>query len=105
MIEVNVHGDTADKLASGTINLTTTNITQVITRTGLSPDKGVQFKAGLDNAGVVYVGDAFITSNVAEEYCGFPLDAGESVFLPVSDVTILYAKAGTANDKLHWVVL
>lgn len=61
----------------------------------------VAFKAHPDNAGNVWLGD----SNVSGASAGFPLDAGESVSIRLSNVNKAYYYADTAGDKLCWIAI
>jgi len=103
---MHIEKDVSPVLWHGTTNLTTANTPkQVITDTSIKPIKGVQLKAGLDNTSVIYIGNAGVGSTVTAESCGTPLDAGEALFLPAEDPTMIYAINVTANDVIHWLVV
>jgi hypothetical protein len=102
-VPVTIKGDAGDKLMSGTLNLTTTNLTQ-ITANSIPLFKGVQLQAGA-NAGVVYFGDYSITANVAQAHCGYPLSANATEWVPVDDLSKVYFKAATENDIVHWFAI
>jgi hypothetical protein len=103
---MHIEKDVSEVLRHGTTNLTTANTpSQVVTDTSIKPMKGVQLKAGIDNAGVVYVGNSGVGNTVSAATCGLPLDAGEAVFLPVEDPTRVFANNATANDIIHWVII
>lgn len=61
----------------------------------------VAFKAHPDNSGNIWVGD----SNVSGASSGFPLDAGESISIRISNVNKAYYWADTADDKLCWITI
>jgi len=105
-LEVNVQQDVAPALYSGTSNLTTVNteasavMRGTATLTNCTPFKGVQLRAGINNGGTVYIGEAGIT-----EATGFPLEAGDQLFLPVDNTALVRAYNATANDVLHWIIV
>jgi hypothetical protein len=67
---------------------------------------GVQIKASDTNTGIVYIGDtSSVTANTADATDGFPLSAGQGLFVPIDDVTRLYAIASAAGQKLFYAVL
>lgn len=97
--------DVSNVLAHGTTNLTTANTPkQIVTRTDIEPKRGIRLKAGISNAGIVYVGDIGVGNTVAADSCGYPLDGGEELFLECEDPTILYGNNSDANDVLHWII-
>src|SRR5687767_2707097 len=57
---------------------------------------GVLLKALTTNTGIVWVGDSGIDGGTTD---GFPLAAGESISIPVSDPSRIYAIA-TGTQKL-----
>lgn len=62
---------------------------------------GVQIVAAASNTGVVYVGvRPNLTAGTNDDSDGFPLSAGESVLLPVSAESEVYAIADAASQKL-----
>lgn len=68
----------------------------------------VYLRAGISNAGVVYVGGSTLTSTltVTNQTTGMPLQAGEwfPFGIPAADMESWYVK-GTAADLVHWMVL
>lgn len=98
--------DISDVFEHGTTNLTTANTpSQVITRTDLSPKKGVRLKAGISNSGIVYVGTSGAGNDPSAASCGYPLDGGDELFLECENPTVIYANNDTANDVVHWIVV
>ncbi|MHB1033226.1 MAG: hypothetical protein ACYC35_23935 [Pirellulales bacterium] len=67
--------------------------------------KGVQIKAAAANSGTVYVGQSDVTADAADATDGFPLAAGEALFLPVDDPSKVYLVASTAGQKVFFVVV
>lgn len=97
--------EVSNLLVHGTTNLTTVNTpSQVISRTDISPKRGVRLKAGLANSGNVFIGNVSVGHDAATALCGYPLDAGEELFLECEDPTIIYANNSSANDVIHWVI-
>jgi len=73
----------------------------------LACPRGVQIKAGLSNTGNVFISlNSAITTGTAVATDGFPLDAGETLFVPPAafpdgvapDANLIYA-AGDANSQ------
>lgn len=64
-----------------------------------NPSKhGVIVKALPGNNGTIYVGLAGVTTAT-----GFPLDAGETVTIPVDDANKVYARSDINNQGLAWI--
>jgi len=103
MLESNLHYDVVDTIYHGR-TVIGTSATQIIT---LMPDaiKGVQLKAGPTNTGVIYVGVSGVTAATAVGTDGTPLSAGEGLFVPIKDVTLLYAIASAPAQDLYWLVV
>lgn len=66
--------------------------------------RGVQLKASGDNGGTVYVGLADVTAGSADATCGFPLEAGEGLFLPLDNAARVFAVADLPGQALHYCV-
>ena len=64
--------------------------------------KGVQIKADAANSAAVYVGNADLTADTADATDGFPLAAGEGLFVPVDDVNKIYVRGGSSGQKVFW---
>jgi hypothetical protein len=64
--------------------------------------KGVQIKADAANSAVVYVGNSDLTADTADATDGFPLAAGEGLFVPVDDVNKIYVRGGASGQKVFW---
>lgn len=60
--------------------------------------KGVIVKALPGNTGIVYVGLTGVTT-----ITGFPLEAGETVTIPVDDANKVYARADADNQGVAWI--
>ncbi len=58
---------------------------------GLSVKVGVKIKADIDNTDSVLVGNFALTLNAG---AGYPLEPGESCFINVSDVGLIYVRSG-----------
>jgi hypothetical protein len=103
---VDVYNDTSDVLQHGTTNLASTStVSKVVDVPHALPKKGVQLKANPDNGGVVYIGTIGVGRTKTSVGCGFPLEAGDAIFLPVKDPETIYANNATANDFIHWLIV
>ena len=102
---MNIEKDVSDVLISGTTNLTTTNVSKQIQTAHCCPKKGMQVRAGIGNGGIIYVGGSNINGTVTSADCGFPLEAGDQLFIPCEDPRTVYAFNPTANDAIHWIII
>lgn len=59
---------------------------------------GVLVKALTSNTGTIYIGGSGVSSAN-----GFPLEAGDSVTIPVDDANKVYAIASIDNQALAWI--
>jgi len=76
-----------------------------ITSTSYPATVGVLFRADASNSGVVYLGNSDVTAGTAAATDGFPLSAGDGVFLQISNANLVYA-IGSANDqKVYFMVV
>ena len=102
---MHIEKDVSEVLIHGTTNLTTANTCAKVITTEMFPKKGIQLRAGIDNGGVIYVGNSAVNGTITDAACGFPMEAGDQLFLPCEDPRIICAFNATANDKMHWVVI
>lgn len=62
---------------------------------------GVKIKASMDNTDTVLIGNLGLTIT---DDAGFPLEPGESCFLNVNNIGLVYAKAeGKGTQKIHFI--
>jgi hypothetical protein len=73
-----------------------------LSATSYRATKGVQIKADAANSSTVYVGNADLTADTADATDGFPLAAGEGLFVPVDDVNKVYVRGGASGQKVFW---
>lgn len=64
-------------------------------------ERGIRLRANPANSDIIYVRE----SATAVDTEGWPLDAGEELFLPISDPTRIYVKAASGTQALHVLVL
>lgn len=62
--------------------------------------KGVQLKSLFTNTGIIYIGRSGVSATT-----GFPLSAGEGLFIPIKDVTKISAISDTAAQSLRWLAI
>ena len=89
------HGGNADVDASA----------EQITASSIPATRGVLVLAHDDNTGYVYLGNSDVTADGTDATDGYPLGPGESVFLPVSNANLVYARGSAANQKLFFLVV
>lgn len=85
------------KVASATKNISA-NVTQVEAN---SPIKiGVTVKAHSTNTDFIYVGGSNLVTNSTD---GYPLEAGESLFIECSNINAVYARSNSGIQKLSYI--
>jgi len=63
---------------------------------------GVNLKAATTNGGVIYVGSGLnVTPGTTAATDGYPLAAGQELYVPVDDLTTIYAVASATGSLLH----
>lgn len=75
----------------------TDNVTQFV--------KGVVLKAAEANTAPIYLGGYNVTADAAESSGGFPLAAGETLFLAIEDLNRLYAVSTAAAQDVAWIAV
>lgn len=78
--------------------VTVSSSTPTAINPGFKPKVGIQIKGKTGNSGIVYIGGSDVNTTD-----GYPLSAGESIFLPFDQNDILFALAATNNDKIHYL--
>ena len=58
----------------------------------------VQINALPTNTGNVYIGDSSVSSST-----GYVLDAGDTIILPIKDLSTIYVDADTAGEGISWI--
>jgi len=61
---------------------------------------GIYIRANSANTSTVFIGDARVVQSPNN---GYPLEAGEQIFLAVADPGNVFAISGTGNQVLHYV--
>ena len=61
---------------------------------------GVTIKAAPDNTNIVYVGDKSVSNAVNN---GYPLEAGESLFLECNNLSLLFARTVSGTGTIHYI--
>ena len=95
--------ETANTVGSTFTNGSTTIGTSSaqMTSTSFTCNKGVTITADMSNQGTIYVGNATgVTSST-----GFPLEAGDAMFLPIANPTLVYIIADTASQKVLYIAI
>lgn len=98
MSTVNIAQDLGSSLKVGSTTVGTSAV-QVIPA-NYSVLKGVQLKAHPDNTDPIFIG-----TNTVSSASGFPLSASEGLFVPIEDLSKIYAIAGAANQDLRWAAV
>lgn len=60
----------------------------------------VSIRAGISNAGTIYIGGAGVTTND-----GYPLTAGESIDIGINRAEAIYVIASAASQAYRWLGL
>lgn len=61
---------------------------------------GVTIKAQSTNTDFVYVGGSNLITNATD---GYPLEAGESIFVECSNINLIYARSNSGTQKLSYI--
>jgi hypothetical protein len=64
---------------------------------------GIEIKAAATNAGTIYVGNSDVTAGGTDATDGFPLAAGERLFLAVDDVFKVWVIGSTTGLAVSWI--
>jgi hypothetical protein len=99
----NIERDTTNALDS--FRATVGTSAAAITSTAFNCKRGVGHKADSGNSGTIYVGPSDVTAGSTPATDGWPLAAGEELFLPIDDPRSVYAIASAASQQLHVVVV
>lgn len=67
--------------------------------------KGVIVKAASTNGGRIFIGNNDVTADTVASTDGLELAAGESVFIPISDVNKVYLIADIVGQKVFYLVV
>ncbi len=86
-----------------TSNIGTTAVALV--GTTVDATKGVQLRAADSNTATVFVGHSNLTTDTSDATDGFPLKAGEALFVPVNDASKIFAASTVASQKLFWFAI
>ena len=84
-------------IIAGTKSFNTT--AQVVRGSGTLKD-GVKVKASVDNTDVIFVGGFSLTNRPDQ---GMPLEPGESCYISINNISVLYARAASGNQSLHYL--
>ena len=76
-----------------------------ITATSNAATVGLLIKADAGNSSTVWVGPSTVTAGAAADTSGFPLSAGDGVFLQLTNINLVYAIASADNQKVYWMAV
>lgn len=71
--------------------------------TDISCAFGVLIKAYAGNDALVYVGPKGVTAGTGDNTCGYPLAAGEEIFIPVDYTGKIYLIAGQVPQSVFFM--
>jgi hypothetical protein len=74
-----------------------------LTSSPTSCQSGVLIRADKANTGTVYVGPAAVTAGTADATDGFPLAAGDIIFIPVVDASLVFAIGSATGQRVFWM--
>ena len=80
-------------------------VAEVLTTVRHRLSRGVQLKAAASNSAAIYVGNSDVTAGIDDATDGFPLEAGDALFLPVDSPHKVYLVAGAPNQALDWLAV
>lgn len=79
-----------------------TTATQLVT-SSVSLKFGIRVRADSANTAKIYVGNSDVTANTTSATDGYQLDAGDSIFIPVNNANIPYARSTAVSQKVFVV--
>lgn len=85
-------------VASSVSVTSTTGATQLKSNSSLK--SGVTIKASTTNSDVIYVGSISLSRNVIN---GYPLDPGESVFLEINNLNLIYIRTTSGTQSVSYI--
>ena len=68
-----------------------------------SAQSGVMLRADKANTDIVYIGTSTVTAGTVDATDGFPLSAGDIMFIPVVDVSLIFAIAASGTQRVFWM--
>lgn len=79
-----------------------TTALQILPTSTVQPKNGVTLKAGPANTFVLFVGPSTVTADSADTTDGYPLSAGEEMFIATRDPSLLWVvgASGASAQKL-----
>ena len=95
--------ETAIEVSSSFVNGTETIGTSAEGLTSINHpcNKGVTLSVEMSNLGTIYIGD----SNSVSTSNGFPLEAGDSMYIPIDNPNKVYCIASQASQKIYWIAI
>lgn len=92
--------DVSGSLENGNLQLASSSATQLLASS--TPAQWAIIKARLTNAGTIYVGKSDVTADTNATTGGYPLDAGEAIAVPCSNLNQIYLR-GTSGDGVAFI--
>ena len=86
-------------------NLDIDTSAEQVTSTSYPAAVGVLFRADASNSGLVYLGNSDVTAGTTAATDGFPLSAGDAVFLQISNANLVYGIGSAVNQKIFFMVV
>ena len=100
---VDIGIETASSFTNGATIIGTSAI-QVIAP-GRKVNKGVQLKSHVGNTATIFIGKKGVTALTDVNTDGLPLDPGEGIFIPVEDISLIYAIASAVSQRLTFIAI
>jgi hypothetical protein len=92
--------DVSGALDNGNMQLTSASAIAIAASS--IPAQWAIIRARSANTSTIYVGKSDVTADTTNATGGFPLDAGESVAVPCSNLTQIFI-IGTSGDGVAWI--
>jgi hypothetical protein len=87
-------------IAHGRLAVATAGTELALTASNYPKASGVYIKAMPANTGLVYVGGDTVTSST-----GYPLSAGETLFLPIAQTTTIFVDSAVNGEGVAYFVV
>lgn len=88
-------------IQSGHVSVSSTRVAVTSNETNFI--RGVLLRASPSNSVSIYIGGANVTADTAATSGGFPLAAGDSLFLEIQDLRSLFVVAASGTSDLAWL--
>lgn len=103
-LPINLVKSVSEAVVTGS-KTTTANTAVALVSSSTPTTRGIVIKSSNDNSLNVYVGPSTVTPGTTSATDGFELSAGESISIPIDDVSKVYINATSSSIKVFWTMV